>query len=291
MRLELVCLAIVAAYVALRLRSGERRAFLVRFSLLALAGFIGEDTIIRVYGAYAYASTWSVHLDRVPLVIVLVWPVVIDSARSLARVLVKPSPLRVALVAAAIVLADASLIEPIAVRAGLWRWTDPGLFGVPLVGIAGWAFFSGACVFVLERTRAMLVVVVAPIATHALVLATWWIVFRWIQGPLPDAAAPIVVWIACTSLAVLARRANVTRTLLLSRLPGALFFFALLGCTLAAPWPFAAPDLATYAAPPARALLLLVYAAAFAPPYLVLLLQTRGITLQVANRKSPTESV
>ena len=54
---------------------------------------------------------------------------------------------RVALLGAAIVLADASLIEPIAVRAGLWRWTEPGLFAVPLVGIVGWAFFAWAAAF------------------------------------------------------------------------------------------------------------------------------------------------
>ena len=43
------------------------------------------------------------------------------------------------LVGALIVLADASLIEPVAVASNLWAWTEPGLFAVPPIGILGWA--------------------------------------------------------------------------------------------------------------------------------------------------------
>ena len=88
--LELVCAAIVAIYVAARLvpvGAGERRAFLARFAALALAAFVGEDSVIRVYGYYAYARTWSVWVDKVPVVIVLVWPVVIDSAAAARRLI------------------------------------------------------------------------------------------------------------------------------------------------------------------------------------------------------------
>jgi hypothetical protein len=307
MGLEIVCLAIVAAYAALRLRGrehGERTTFGGRFVALALASFAGEDTIIRAYRAYAYSSAWSVHLDRVPLVVVLVWPVVIDSARSLARVLARrggrsPTSLRVATIASCVVLADASLIEPIAVRAGLWRWTDPGVFGVPLVGIAGWAIFAGIAVYVLEaRLGSAAVVVLAPLGTHALVLASWFLLLRWTRGALPDVAAPLVAWVVSVALARAFRRGGggggeegEMRRCLVARAPGAAFFFVLLGWTIAAPWPFAAPDAATFAAPPAGALAVVIHAAAFAPPYLVLLAQASGITTQLANRKSATKSV
>ena len=94
--LELVCLAIVATYVLARLaRAGDaaaRHAFTVRFAALAVASFVGEDTVIRAYGFYAYATGWSARLDQVPLVIVLVWPVVIDSAATLARAVLGAPP-------------------------------------------------------------------------------------------------------------------------------------------------------------------------------------------------------
>jgi hypothetical protein len=58
---------------------------------------------------------------------------------------------------------------------------------------------------------------------------------------------------------------------LLLRLPGALFFFVLLGMTARSPSPFAAPDLRTYTAPEASLFALIAYATAFAPPYLTAL--------------------
>ena len=75
-------------------------------------------------------------------------PVVILSALELAESLTKT---RTTLLCAAIALADAALIEPVAVRAGLWRWHEPGLFGVPPIGILGWAFFT----FVAGRMRSV----------------------------------------------------------------------------------------------------------------------------------------
>ena len=283
--LELVCVAIVATYVAARLlradadadgkRSplgGGRAAFLVRFAALSVASFLGENSVIRAYGYYAYAPGWTVRVDQVPLVIVLVWPVVIDSAATLARAIIGArgadaargsSPrLRIALLGAAIVLADASLIEPIAVRADLWHWTQPGLFAVPPVGIVGWALFSLCAILILESgrplgVRVLLLVALAPIATHGLIVATWWLFFRWVQGERSGALAAGVAWGLSIAIALgiaRARDAQVRRVPaieLLLRLPGAAFFFVLL---------------ASGASPPPP---LLFFAVAFAPPYLI----------------------
>jgi hypothetical protein len=289
-RLELVCLAIVLVYVASRLVRGCDRAgrlgFVARFVALSVASFIGEDTVIRAHCYYAYAPGWSVRLDRVPLVIVLVWPVVIDSAAMLARALAGDDRsagsrrLRVATLGAAIVLADASLIEPIAVRAGLWHWTEPGLFDVPLIGIVGWAFFAWAAIFVLESTRTIVarsvaLVLVAPIATHALIVMSWWSIFRWTQGARSGAVAAALAWVVTLALAARIARARararrrasggIPISELLLRLPGASFFFVLLTTT---------------APPPA----LVAYAVAFAPPYLV------GIWVVQSSRRIPSES-
>lgn len=294
--LELVCLAIVATYAVARLvRAGsaaERAGFVARFAALATASFAGEDTVIRAYGYYAYAPGWSVRLDQVPLVIVLVWPVVIDSAATLARAIVggagvglgsgRGRVLRIALLGSAVVLADASLIEPIAVRAGLWHWTEPGLFAVPLVGIAGWAFFSFAAIAILESSPVVrrgstlaALLVIAPVATHLTILATWWMFFRWVQGERSGVVAAAVAWAASAVIAVAILRSREPRRVpaseLLLRLPGAAFFFALL---LVGPAP-----------PPA----LLLYAVAFAPPYLVAL--ARIATAKEAPAPSAAPSI
>ncbi len=249
--LEAACAAIVAVYCV------ARRQALPQLLLLAVAGFLGEDSVIRAYGFYFYSPRWHLFLDRVPLMIVVIWPVVIHSAWSLARRLTA-SAQWVPLVGAGIVLADASLIEPIAVHAGLWTWTEPGLFAVPPIGIVGWAYFAGAAIACLQRGRAAAAVVLAPVATHALLVASWWALFRWLSRPLPPWPFVVAVWLVLGALAALAVRHRLARRVaaseLLLRGPGAAFFFVLLG-------------IYGRDQPP-----LIAWACAFAPPYFALLL-------------------
>lgn len=250
--LELVCAAIVATYAI------ARRDAVPELMLLAVAGFLGEDSVIRAYGFYHYSPRWHLFLDQVPLLIVLIWPIVIHSAWSLGRRL-SPRPSWQPLVGAAIVLADASLIEPIAVHAGLWTWTEPGLFAVPPIGILGWAYFAGAAMACLMRERAAFAVVVAPIVTHGLLVASWWLAFKWLSRPLPPWPFVVAAWVVLGGLALMALglhggRDRAMRADLLLRGPGAAFFFVLLAIH--------GRDLPS----------LCVYGAAFAPPYLALLL-------------------
>jgi hypothetical protein len=248
--LELACVAIVALYVA------ARRDAWPTLLVLAVAGWIGEDSVIRAYGFYFYSPRWHLFLDRVPIMIVIIWPIVIHSAWSLARRL---APAHAVLVGAAIVLADASLIEPIAVHAGLWQWTEPGLFAVPPIGIIGWAYFAGAAMACIERGWAAVAVVVAPAATHVLLVASWWTLFKWLSRPLPAWPFVVAVWLVLGALAIAARAVRnrhqaAIRNDLLLRGPGAAFFFVLLAVH--------GRDLPS----------LVAYACAFAPPYLALLL-------------------
>jgi hypothetical protein len=247
--LELSCFAIVSIYLTVRVRR-ERRAsdLFLRLGAFAIAAWIGEDSVIRAYGFYFYSQKWDFFLDRVPLAIVCIWPVVIHSAWDLSRAL---TARRRWLVAAAIVLADASLIEPIAVQTGLWRWTEPGLFTVPPIGVLGWALFAGACIAVVEYTPNLLLLLFAPLTTHLLLIISWWSFFRWMNGPLDPWPAIIVVWTAAIILVLFARRARVPAIDLWARLPGALFFFVLLILHWSRP--------------------LAIYAFAFAPPYIALL--------------------
>lgn len=239
--LELACAAIVAVFVIARAtRDPAPKRFLGRMAALSALSWLGEDTVIRAYGFYTYSPEWSLFVDRVPILIVLIWPVVIHSAFDLA----KGRPL----VAGAIILLDASLIEPIAVSRGLWVWSEPGIFGVPPIGIAGWAVFGALAIAMRERWWW----VVVPL-THAVLIALWWGLFRWISAPIAPVAP--VVGIGCLSLAAsawaLRRRLPVARIDLLLRVPAAAFFFVLLA--LGSPSPH-----------------LVAYAIAFAPPYLVL---------------------
>jgi hypothetical protein len=263
--IELAALAIVALFVAVRLRGPEPRAFVARLAILMVASWVGEDSCIRAYEFYGYDPGWSLFIDKVPLAIVLIWPIVIHSAWDLARCLLGDGRRAAALVAAAFVLADASMIEPIAVHAGLWRWTEPGVFQVPPIGILGWSFHAGWCLLCFgENERAgrglladVAAIVVAPLGTHSCLVASWWALFRWVNVPLSPWPFVALAW--CASLALAARSLRVGARLrvplrdILSRVPAALFFFVLLGL-------YARSEPA-----------LIAYAFAFAPPYLTLI--------------------
>ena len=76
--LQIACLAIVAAFLVFRARlEAEPLSLFRRLFLLALAAWAGEDTCIRAYGFYEYSESWWLFLDKVPLLIVLIWPIVI----------------------------------------------------------------------------------------------------------------------------------------------------------------------------------------------------------------------
>jgi len=273
--LELGCVAIVALYLAVRVpRDPEPRAFLLRLAILMLAAWVGEDSCIHAYHFYAYSPRWSLFVDQVPLLIVAIWPIVIHSAWDLAKRLVR-RPALVPLAGALIVLTDASLIEPIAVRADLWRWSEPGLFEVPPIGILGWSFFAFLALSVLSspRVRRPLAVPIASAGVHLLLLAAWWGALRWVNGTVTAWPAVALAWAVSLALAAYAARAGSGRRVpvhaLLLRIPAAAFFFILLAA-------YGAGDL-------------VAYALAFAPPYLVLTSQAwRGAATILPERPAPS---
>ncbi len=235
--LEALFFGIIGLFIAMR---GPR--VLPRLLMYAAAAWIAEDTVIHAYGFYAYSPDWSVMVDQVPLTVLLIWPIVIISAQDLAG---RWAPL--------VVLSDAALIEPIAVLCGYWWWTEPGIFGVPPIGIAGWAIFA-AWALSLERRigHPAAVLIGAPLLTHASLLALWWGALRWVNVPIPPLVAFTVALLVCVAASFRAfLRWSAERRTVLMRVPAALFFFAALA----------------FASPPR---LLVAYALAFAPPYLIL---------------------
>ena len=265
--IELTCLAIVAVFLITRARLDEHPLrFFRRIAIIAASSWVAEDTVIHAYRFYQYSPEWTFFLDRLPLMVALIWPVVIHSAWDLSRRLLgQGASLATAGLAALLVFTDASLIEPVAVRAGFWSWNAPGLFEVPPIGVLGWALFAGACLVVLhvaERRDVgrwvweLSVIVIAPAATHLLLLLSWWGLFKWIDETIPPWPAVGVVWVGSFIVSVLAALrpagARVPLVDLALRIPAAAFFFVLLALHGAD-----RPDL-------------VAWVCAFAPPYLVL---------------------
>ena len=196
-------------------RARGARVVLREYAALAVAGFLAEQTSIEAYRFYAYAPGWHLHVGWVPILVPLIWPLVILSAREVASGLWPRAALEPrgawarACVVAAVVVFDASLVEVVAVRARLWSWAEPGHLAVPVIGILGWGFFAFGAELALLRARPALCLLYGPLSTHALVLASWWGGFRWaLRGELGVASSwgVVVASAAATWAVVVARR-------------------------------------------------------------------------------------
>jgi len=122
--------------------------------LLALAayGYGLEAVAIRVFSSHAYSGAWALAPLGVPLAVALAWAAVISSAMALAaRSGLRSAGARAA-AAALIAISLDLMVEPVAVRAGLWRWTPPGPWlGVPVGNFVGWAVIVGGYAAGAER--------------------------------------------------------------------------------------------------------------------------------------------
>lgn len=210
---EIACLPILVLAIAFSARRAGVRAFLVDYALLAFAGLVGEATSIAWYRYYGYAEGWHLRVFGVPLLVPLIWPLVITSAREVRTALYPGlDGARGALVVTALVIADASMVEVLAVRAGLWSWVEGGHLGVPVLGFVAWGYFAGAADFAMSRfhaRRRWLVVPVALSIAHVAIVASWWLCFRWVlRGELSLGSLVVLAVMSAiaTALAWRARR-------------------------------------------------------------------------------------
>ena len=209
--------AACAVIIVLTLLAMARRTpvgeLLRDYLALAVAAYLGEQSCIRLYHFYQYSPAWSLRLVDVPLLVPLIWPLVVMSARSVGQALWPGprSPLVRAGMVGALVAFDASLVEVVAVRAGLWSWAEPGHLGVPVIGILGWGFFAGAADLVLGRRwrwRHLLLPLLGPLFTHGLIVVAWWALFRHsVRGSLGPSSVAVMLGIG-TLAAVLVIRAR-----------------------------------------------------------------------------------
>lgn len=178
---EALCAAVVALTLAVMARArGAARPLLSEYLALALAGFLGEESCIVLYRFYRYAPGWHLRAHHVPLLVPLIWPLVILSARDVTAALWPAHRRHLPWIAALAVTLDASLMEVIAVRAGLWSWAEGGHLSVPVIGILGWGYFAFGSALALDRKGAPWTVLLAgPLIAHALIVASWWALLKW----------------------------------------------------------------------------------------------------------------
>lgn len=228
---ESACVAVVLLTLYVMSRKYGAREVLVPYAALAIAGWIGEQTCIELYRFYSYARGWHVHVGHVPILVPLIWPLVILSARHVVDAVFPSVRLR-PLVVAAVVIVDASLVEVVAVRAGLWSWAEPGHLSVPVIGILGWGYFAAGAELALMRGKPWLALVIGPAVAHALILATWWGLFRWtIRGDLGFASSIAVAALGALALVLVRRGDKMPMATAAPRMIAASLFFTLLVTT------------------------------------------------------------
>jgi len=209
---EVACVAIVVLTLVAMSRQHPPRALLATYASLALAGWIAEETCIVLYRFYQYSDVWSVHVHLLPLLVPLIWPLVILSARELVQALWPDRGWSTHVITGAVVAFDASLVEVVAVRAGLWSWAEPGHLNVPVIGMLGWGYFAvGASVALSWKSpwRYPAIILLGLVSSHALILASWWGLFRWtVRGDLgwTSTVGVLVAGAVATVFVVQARR-------------------------------------------------------------------------------------
>ena len=266
--LQLTALCIVLIFVLFHTISQAGAArFLSRASVVSVACWITEETCIRFYGFYTYNPSWNLFLGHVPVLIILIWPVLIHSSWDLASQLSIQRPKLIPLATGVLVFTDALLIEPVAVNANLWAWSEPGIFHVPPIGILGWGIFALFCTLFFEKGTPSItpkkhigwILVVPIIGTHLLLLGLWWGALRWINMDVPSVPLAGVAWFVSMVLTFTILRQgtgrHVKKKTLLLRIPPSLFFLVLLLSNAGG------------------AEILVVYVLASIPPYIAIMVQ------------------
>ena len=182
--------------------------------VLVAYGYALEWVAIAVFASHEYGASWRAAPGGVPLAVAVTWAAVIASAMAIAARLAA-SPLARAAAAALTGISLDLLMEPVAVRAGLWAWTPPGPWlAVPVGNFVGWAVIVGAYTFGAERWSASGTLADEALRRVALgvsaVVALLAVGFLWrrldAESAFAGAAAWLVAGLALAATVVLASR-------------------------------------------------------------------------------------
>lgn len=246
---EGLCVVVIVLTLATMARFSTHehgvRGLLSDYVLLAIAGFIGEESSITFYQHYAYAPDWHARVMDVPVLVPLIWPLVILSAREVRTSLFPDAKgLGRAALLGAFVTIDASLMEVLATRAGLWSWSEAGYLDVPLLGMLAWGLFAAAVDGLLDALRGparLLVIPGSVVLAHALICMTWWYGLRWVFRDDFSTLGMIKVVLVSALVSAYAWRLRKRRMLpprvVFPRVAAALVFVALFLSTAATSWP------------------------------------------------------
>jgi len=164
--------ALALAFVHARRALGASRA-LLELGALMVYGFLLERTAIAVFRSHLYATSWRAAPGGVPLAVAAVWAALISSAIALAARLGAAPGLARGAVAALIGINLDLLMEPVAVRAGLWQWTPAGPWlGVPIGNFVGWGVIVASYAAGAERWPAGRQALAAALRRLALALGS-----------------------------------------------------------------------------------------------------------------------
>jgi uncharacterized membrane protein len=144
---------LVLAFVHAHRALGSSRA-LLEVGALTAYGYALEAVGIAVFHAHEYGPRWRLAPGGVPLAVAAVWAAAILAALTVAARRGLRTPGARAVAAALVAISLDLLIEPAAVRRGLWRWTPPGAWlGAPLGNFVGWGVIVTAWCAGVERER------------------------------------------------------------------------------------------------------------------------------------------
>lgn len=256
----------------------QARELLRSTTAIALGAWLSEVSCIRVYRFYQYDAPWALFLDVMPLLVVLIWPVVVLSAREVAWSLgwrnLRGEPLAGAVFC--LVVLDASLVEAVAVTSGLWSWNEPGFFHVPWIGVLGWGFYAAAVSGVWDLSHrkrwgawAWIGVPGAAVAlTHLALLGSWWGGLRWLGFLRTEAPPELLVpgaWLGAALLTAVVwkRKARAGLRVMGPRIAAAFLFLTLVwlqrsrapnlfAFAAAFPWPYLAATSWRWSSGPAQ---------------------------------------
>jgi len=238
--LEAACVLAALLHAAIRFCCDVKPwRCLSRLAALVVMAWLADDLAIRLYGLHAYApGAWGVFIDRVPLGAAMLWGAMLESAWVLGRHIAGHESRYVPLAAAVVILADAALVQPLGVAAGLWRWEAPGLLGVPLAAFAASAASGGVAIAMHENIRRRgryaywdpLTIPAGVLAGHLAALAGWWALPPRTLGPIPQWPTLAGLAVVAVLLVVAASRAQRRMGLrpLLERIPAAMLAAGLL---------------------------------------------------------------